>query len=287
MINVALIGKGYWGRNLERYVRAHAEFKLVRLCDSRSDLTEIWRARDVHAVVIATPNPTHYGLAKEALLTGKHVFCEKPLALKSAECRELVQLAAENRLALVTNYVYTFSSALDVFRSSIHQGAIGELKGLELNIRKLGKFGREDVYWLLGSHLLAVLDLFLPLGNLRFTKKDILKQSGTVETGAIAFSGMGVKGQINVSLNHPWRETRIFGIGGRGTMLYDPQQASSLRCVTYDRQSLQTFARDWQIDEYHNLRLAIDFFSAVIRGKTESNMKRALRITEILEALHQ
>ena len=51
--------------------------------------------------MIATPVPTHYALAKQALEAGKHVFVEKPPAMRAVEMDELVALAAEHDLALM------------------------------------------------------------------------------------------------------------------------------------------------------------------------------------------
>src|SRR3989338_2055043 len=99
MISCALIGHGYWGSKLQRYIEENQNFDLKYICGSKSDLNKVWQDSQITAVVVATPNETHYPIVKSALLCGKHVFSEKPLALKTAQCRELKHLALDkNRL---------------------------------------------------------------------------------------------------------------------------------------------------------------------------------------------
>ena len=108
--NLAVVGCGYWGKNL---VRNFAQLGVLRLiCDSnakslqtqgglyrQAEVTESFDAvladSRVKAVVLATPAVMHYSQVKQALNAGKDVFVEKPLALHHAEGKELVELAEE------------------------------------------------------------------------------------------------------------------------------------------------------------------------------------------------
>src|SRR5215470_19447868 len=102
-ITVGVIGCGYWGPLLIRNFRSlpHCQLKAVcdqdsarvnHVCTLYSDLEgitspqQLIAARDVNAVVIATPVKSHYSLAKASLLAGKHTFIEKPMATSSQEC---------------------------------------------------------------------------------------------------------------------------------------------------------------------------------------------------------
>ncbi len=108
--SVAIIGSGYWGKNLVRNFQQLGALKLI--CDKNemllanfkeqySDLETCFALNDtlsrddIGGIVIATPAETHYTIAREALLAGKHVFVEKPLALREDEGKELVSLAKE------------------------------------------------------------------------------------------------------------------------------------------------------------------------------------------------
>ena len=128
MIDCALIGCGYWGSKLKRYIEENQNFNLKYICNSRSDLNEVWNDKQITAVVVATPNETHYPIVKSALLHGKNVLTEKPLALKTEECEELKQIASDNNLLLMVEYTYTFSEALKQAQNMVQvKEGIGEI----------------------------------------------------------------------------------------------------------------------------------------------------------------
>ena len=119
-VKVGLVGLGYWGPNLARNFDHLAD--LAALCDVDQELRESFAARyprtrvtaefeemladsELEAVVIATPVPTHYALAKQALEAGKHVLVEKPPAMKGTEMDELVSLAGERDLVLMPGHL--------------------------------------------------------------------------------------------------------------------------------------------------------------------------------------
>ena len=109
---VAVVGSGYWGKNLVRNFDQLGALKLI--CDKNEMIlekfkedypsvevclayNEVINRRDIKGVVIATPAETHFNLAREALLSGKHVFVEKPLVIDEHEGMELIALAKEKR----------------------------------------------------------------------------------------------------------------------------------------------------------------------------------------------
>ena len=120
---VGLVGLGYWGPNLARNFDDLGV--LVGLCDIDPELRDRFAARypnvamhadyaelladpEVDAIVVATPVPTHYALAKQALEAGKHVFVEKPPAMRASEMEELVTLAAERDLVLMPGHLLLY-----------------------------------------------------------------------------------------------------------------------------------------------------------------------------------
>lgn len=284
MINCVLIGHGYWGAKLQRYIEENPYFNLTHVCNSKSDLEQVW-ASDTQAVVIATPNATHYTITRAALEAGKHVLVEKPLALRTEECKELNRLARRKGLFLGVEYTYTFSPALQVATKLVRE----QLLGMEMSVKHLGRFGGGSVYWLLGSHMLSVLDMFIPLPSLEFSKKDLVILNGVVETGVLLFSKPNFAGQITISLNHPCKEAKIVLYGDSQTIFYEPQAYYSFYIVDYER-------IDWTVelpqrhmlfpyDEAHNLHHAIEYFAQGIQKQAVSNASRAIKITRILEEL--
>ena len=120
MTRVAHAGVGGWGKNVVRVVGDL--FDLAWICDTdaarRAEYAERYpgaRATgafadvladdSVEAVVIATPVPTHYDLAKQALEAGKHVFVEKPPAMRGDEMEELVAIAEAGDLVLMPGHL--------------------------------------------------------------------------------------------------------------------------------------------------------------------------------------
>jgi len=280
----ALIGVGYWGSILKRYIEASEFFGLASVCDSKSNLDDVWNNGDIGAVVVATPIETHYEIVKAALLAGKHVFSEKPLALKSSQCCALRQIALKNKLVLHTEYIYAFSRSLKRVQEMMETKRFGELLALEMNVKHLGRFGRHDVFWLLASHMLSVLDMFCPLEFLDFCFVDLVDG----ETGAIFFDG-GVKGTINVSLNYPWKETKIVFYFEDATVEYNPKAFYSINMVRYKKpewviqRKIPQHLLHEHFDEGDNLRYAFESFQNCILGKEKSNVDLAVEITRIIE----
>ena len=81
----------------------------------------------IHVVHLATPHHLHYSQAKAALLAGKHVLCEKPLAMNSSETGELVELAARTGLVNAINYNLRFYPLVHEARAMVQEGTLGGL----------------------------------------------------------------------------------------------------------------------------------------------------------------
>ncbi len=289
MIEVALIGIGYWGSKLKRYIEENPNFRLKHICDSKSDLNEVWSDDEVKAVINATTNKFHYEISKDALLSGKHVLSEKSLAMRADECRDLKIIADKRGLVILTEYTYTFSKSLKRAVNMVEDGEIGSLLGLEMSVRHLGRFGGGSVYWLLGSHMLSVLDMFVPLDSLKFSKRDIVVFRNIPETGTIFFENDEIVGQIVVSLNYPGKETRIVLYGEDGSIIYDPLSKHTLEITRYKRlrwtvaEKIPKEKECFYINEGDNLEYAIQYLYDCIKGKSDSNIERALAITRIIE----
>jgi len=111
-------------RTKEKAELRTAELGIPRLYAS---LDEMLADTDIHVVHLATPNYLHYPQAKAALLAGKHVICEKPLAISSQESGELVQLAAEKRLVNAVNFNIRMYPLAQQARSMVQSGELGDL----------------------------------------------------------------------------------------------------------------------------------------------------------------
>ena len=104
----ALIGYGYWGKIVYKYLNLHTTYNLLSVYsgkNSTTSLSEIAENEDITAVYLATPISTHYSLSKYFLSYNKHVLCEKPLSKKAHEIKEIDQLASINN-KIVKNIFY-------------------------------------------------------------------------------------------------------------------------------------------------------------------------------------
>jgi predicted dehydrogenase len=172
-VKVGLAGLGDWGKNL---VRNFSELTDLRwLCDVSPERREAFAARypsasvaqdfdelladeDLDAVVIATPVPTHYDLARRALAAGKHVFVEKPPAMRGEEMAELVRLAEERDLVLMPGHLLLYHPGVRKLKELIDSKALGDVLCLYGNRQNLGVIrDYENALWSLGVHDLSVI----------------------------------------------------------------------------------------------------------------------------------
>jgi predicted dehydrogenase len=172
-LRVGQAGLGYWGRNLARnfddltdlsWLCDASEERRAEFAERYPDATvtgnfdELLAADDVDAVVIATPVPMHYPLARAALEAGKHVFVEKPPAMRVAEMEELVGLAEANRLVLMPGHLLLYHPGVQKLKELVGNGELGEVLVVYGNRQNLGKIRKdENALWSLGVHNLSVI----------------------------------------------------------------------------------------------------------------------------------
>ncbi len=173
--SIGVVGLGYWGPNLARNFSQLAGCRLAGLCDLDDerlekmrmshpdipryrDFDEMLRDPDLDAVAVATPVRRHFPLAKAALLAGKHVLVEKPLAASSAECEELIALAAERNLILMVGHTFLYSAPIRMIRQLIGSGELGEIRYINTQRLNLGLFQKDiNVVWDLAPHDLSII----------------------------------------------------------------------------------------------------------------------------------
>jgi predicted dehydrogenase len=172
-LRVGLAGLGYWGPNLARNFDDLAE--LAWLCDisdeslarfaarypaarTTTSLDDVLADDSVEAVVVATPVPTHYDLAKRALEAGKHVLVEKPPATRAAEMEELVRLAEADGLVLMPGHLLLYHPGVLTLKHLVDTGALGDVLCVYGNRQNLGVIRKdENALWSLGVHDLSVI----------------------------------------------------------------------------------------------------------------------------------
>jgi predicted dehydrogenase len=108
--------------------------------------------------VIATPVPTHHELALRALEAGKHVFVEKPPAMRETEMDELVAAADERGLTLMPGHLLLYHPGVLKLKALVDAGELGEVLCVYGNRQNLGIIRQnENALWSLGVHDLSVI----------------------------------------------------------------------------------------------------------------------------------
>jgi predicted dehydrogenase len=179
MLNIGVIGYGYWGPNLvrnfsecglaqvsavcdldpRRLQSLHARYPAVR---TTREYQEIIRDPGVDAVAIATPVATHFGIALEALRAGKHVWVEKPITRTAAEAEQLVGEAAQRRLTLHVDHTFVYTGAVRKIHELIRGESLGQIYYYDSVRVNLGLFQHDvNVLWDLAVHDLAIMDFLL------------------------------------------------------------------------------------------------------------------------------
>ena len=174
-MRLAAVGLGYWGPNLARNLDELDGAELAWICDRDEarlerfgsrfpDARKTTRYEDLledealDALAIATPVVTHFELAREALLAGKHVFVEKPLALSSALGEQLVALAEERALVLMPGHLLLYHPGVAKLKNLVESEELGRLLYVYGNRQNLGQIRRdENALWSLGAHDLSVI----------------------------------------------------------------------------------------------------------------------------------
>lgn len=237
--NIAVIGSGYWGKNLVR--NFHSIGVLHTICDTNtstlasfqkqyegvntvSSFSQVLANPDIHGVAIATPAETHALLAKEALLAKKDVYIEKPLCLSEKEGRELNNLAKQQGCVLMVGHLLWYHPVVLKLKSLVDSGELGRIQYIYSNRLNLGKLRREEnVLWSFAPHDISVI-----LGLTGEMPESIRAQGGNYLHRQIADTTMtmmnfssGIKAHIFVSWLHPFKEQKLVVVGEKQMAVFD------------------------------------------------------------------
>src|SRR5215469_2605439 len=311
---VAVIGSGYWGKNL---VRNFYELgALATVVDVREESLREAQSRyevkatqhvdavltdtSIHAVVIAAPAVQHYELVKKSLIHGKDVFAEKPLALHTSEGAELVELASKRGRILMVGHILEYHPAIVELKRLIHAGELGRIQYIYSSRLNLGKLRTEEnILWSFAPHDISVM-LSL-LGELpdRVSAHggSYLNPHITDTTLTTCDFKSGVKAHIFVSWLHPFKEQKLAIVADKRMAVFDDLQTDrklvlySHRIEWPDRIPVAQ-KDDGQVIELSRdepLRLECEHFLDCVRNSTHpiTDGESALRVLQVLEASEQ
>ncbi len=239
---VGVVGCGYWGRNLVRNfhelgcLHAVCETEEARLEEMRKNygvtgtaiFDELLAMPEVRAVAIAAPAAQHFDLAKRALLAGKDVFVEKPLALQIDSGEEMVRLARSRGRILMVGHLLHYHPAVTTLRRMLRDGELGRIEYVSSSRLNLGKLRtEEDILWSFAPHDISAILYLLdesPTSVVAQGASYLNHPNADVTLTILSFSS-GVQAHVFVSWLHPFKEQKLVIIGDRKMAVFDDTRA--------------------------------------------------------------
>ena len=255
MINIGVIGYGYWGPNVARNFHAVAGANLIAVSDISEkrlvlaqnhypfikvlkDPMELIRSTDVDAVAIVTPVFAHFEMAKAALLAGKHVFVEKPFTSTSAQARELIDLAAKKGLKIMVDHTFLFTGAVKKIKQVIDSGELGRLLFYDSVRINLGLFQHDiNVIWDLAPHDLSIMAHLIDKKPVALSAHGSVHFEGKFEDIAyvsIEFEGNGFIAHFHVNWLSPVKIRKTLISGDKKMLVWDDLDPDE-KVKIYDR----------------------------------------------------
>ena len=219
-------------RDISTAKKSASEYKIPLAFDS---VDELCSSSEVDAVLVTTPNSLHLKDVLTAVKAGKHVLCEKPMAMNSAECKQMVQAARARKIQLGIAQVFRFDESVNKIRSAVAAGEIGKPVFARSEFSFLASPSHPRA-WLYDAAIAGAGPIFdigvHCIDTLRFVLQDEVvhvgaianrdEKSGTVESAAalnLAFS-RGTLGSVLVSYRAEYR-TPLEIIGQTGVLYAD------------------------------------------------------------------
>jgi UDP-2-acetamido-3-amino-2,3-dideoxy-glucuronate N-acetyltransferase len=310
--NIAVVGCGYWGKNL---VRNFAELGVLRtICDSNSDvlnkLTPLYPGvntetsfgkvlanKEIKGVVISSPAALHYSMAKQALQANKDIFVEKPLSLTVKEGEELVKLAEDKRKILMVGHVLEYHPGVVRLKQLLDDGELGKIDYIYSSRLNLGKFRTEEnILWSFAPHDISVILLLLdelPLEVSAHGGCYLHQKIADITVTTMSFAS-GVRAHIFVSWLHPYKEQKLVVVGDKKMAVFD-DVAPQDKLLLYehgiewiDRMPMprKQEATPVKLDMAEPLKLECQHFLECMetRSKPKTDGESGLRVLRVLDA---
>jgi predicted dehydrogenase len=315
-IRIGVVGLGYWGPNLARNFDDLAD--LAYVCDSNEESLAAAAARyptatattrfddlledeTLDAVAVATPVPTHAGLARRALEAGKHVFVEKPLAVSAADAEAVAALAEERGLVLMPGHLLLYHPGVRALKEIVDSGDLGRLLVVYGNRQNLGQIRHdENVLWSLGAHDLSVIiDLVGEEPDEVWARGDSFLTPG-VEDVVFCYLRFpsGVVAHMHLSWLDPHKMRKLTVVGDSKMAVFDDMEPDR-KVTVFDKGPTGLPSGEWmtrtgdiwspKIASDEPLRLECEHFLALVRGEADSVHARenGLAVVRTLEELQR
>ncbi len=299
-IRLALIGAGPWGRNYIKTLAGLPGVALIRVasrnpetarlvprdCSIHAQWEEVATATDIDGVIIATPPPLHYRMARAAIEGGNPALVEKPLTLDPGEARALGTLAAGRKALVMVGHTYLYHPAFEALEAALP--TLGPLRGIEAEAGRWGPFRSETpVLWDWGAHDVAMCCDLL-------AARPTAVQATVLESRQVA-EGLGEVIRLTLTFPGDIRATLVFGNlfelrkrtfqvrGERGALLFDDLAQDKLVRKAADRPDArgEAIATDTELPLTRLLRR---FVAAIRNGdKDRRTLELGIGVVEVLD----
>jgi predicted dehydrogenase len=324
MINIGIVGYGYWGPNLVRNFADTPGAKLAAVSDldsaklalvqrrfpsvaTTTDYRDLLKDPAIDAIAVATPVNTHYDIALAALQAGKHVWLEKPMTETAEQARRLVDEAQRRNLTLIVDHTFIYTGAVQKMAELIKAGELGRLYYYDSIRVNLGLFQRDvSVISDLAVHDFSILDHLLDEQPVAVSASGMNHFPGTPENLAYVtlFYESGTIAHINVSWLAPVKVRQILVGGSKKMITYDDLEPSEKIKIydkgvsfTDDPQKIQEMRVGYRTGDMWAPRLAVTealgvegahFIDCIEHGKTpRTDGQLGLRVVELIAAANQ
>jgi predicted dehydrogenase len=319
MIQIGVIGYGYWGPNIVRNLHRVGGACVHLVCDKNAemlhrvqqtypdikitaDADDVLSSPSIDAVAVITPVWTHFELAKKALENGKHVFVEKPFTADAIQAEQLIELAERKGLVIMVDHTFLFTGAVKKMRQLIDEEVLGKLYYYDSTRVNLGLFQHDvNVIWDLAPHDLSIMDYLIN------EKAEAVSATGQTHLNGhedIAFLTLYFSGKVIAHINVNWLspvKVRMTLIGGEKKMLVWNDLEVDEKIKIYDKgvdvknresvyQTLVSYRSGdmWapRVAQTEALRTELDYFIACISDKRRpiNDGHAGLRVVKMLEA---
>lgn len=237
--SIGLIGLGYWGKNLLRNL---VELNVLHTaCDTNPEIIaqrkreypgtrftnnvdKIIHSNEITAVVISAPAVLHYQLVKQALLAGKDVFVEKPLALHVKDAQELIKLAKTKKKILMVGHILQYHPAMIKLKELIKKGELGKIQYIYSNRLNIGKLRTEEnILWSFAPHDISAILMLTGQEPVKVTSfgGSYLNDKVLDTTLTTLTFKTDIKAHIFVSWLHPFKEQKLVIVGSEAMAVFD------------------------------------------------------------------
>jgi predicted dehydrogenase len=321
MIDIGIVGYGYWGPNLVRNFSEAAGSRVAAVCDLRpqslaaagrryptirttSNFDDLLKDAAIEAIAIATPVRSHFELAFSALKAGKHVLIEKPMTETAEQARRLIDAARRYHRVLMVDHTFVYTPAICKLRDLVRAGELGSIYYYDSIRVNLGLFQHDvNVIWDLAVHDFSILEYVLAEHPIAVSANGASPVPQSPESVAYIslFFGSGTIAHVNVNWLAPVKVRQILVGGSRKMIVYNDLEPSE-KIKVYDKGVTLTDDPDkiyqmrigyragdmWapQLETREGLAAEVEhFLDCIETGKLpETGAEAGMRVVELLEA---